>query len=96
MKISESIISNLLIEVDSLNYRQRSIRKCFKNTYNFRLKERLIYEYNLIFDRINEINNISLFLNKKINEKINFANLLAEVTKRSLNENRKKSYLFYS
>ena len=96
MKVSESIISNLLIELDSLNYRQRSIRKCFKNTYNTKLKDRLIIENMFIFERIKQIYNISLLLNQRDNEKINFAKLLAEVTKRSLSENREQSHLFNS
>ena len=56
MKVSESIINNLLIEVDSLTCRLRSIKLSFQTTSNDRLKERLIYENKSIFERVNDIN----------------------------------------
>jgi len=48
-----------------------------------------------IFKRVNEIYNIAELLNKKTNEKINFSSLLAEITKRALNENKFESNLFF-
>ena len=48
-----------------------------------------------IFKRLNEISKIAELLNKKNNEKINFSNLLVEITKRALKENKFESNLFF-
>ena len=94
MKESQSITNNLLIEVDVLTNRLRNIRQSFKTTHNKALKERLFSENKNIFKRINEIYKIAELLNKN-NEKINFSNLLLEITKRTLNENKFESNLFF-
>ncbi len=95
MKESESITNSLLIEVDVLTNRLRNIRQSFKITNNKALKERFFSEKENIFKRINEIYKIANLLNKKTNEKINFSNLLVEITKRTLNENKFESNLFF-
>ena len=95
MKESQSITNNLLIEVDVLTNRLRNIRQSFKTTHNKSLKERLFFENKTIFKRLNEICKIAELLNKKNNEKINFSNLLVEITKRTLNENKFESNLFF-
>ena len=95
MKESESITNSLLIEVDVLTNRLRNIRQSFKITNNKALKERFFSEKENIFKRINEIYKIANLLNKKTNEKINFSNLLLEITKRTLNENKFESNLFF-
>ena len=95
MKESQSITNNLLIEVDVLTNRLRNIRQSFKATHNKALKERLFSENENIFKRVNEISKIAQLLNKKNNEKINFSNLLVEITKRTLNENKFESNLFF-
>ena len=95
MKESQSITNNLLMEVDVLTNRLRNIRQSFKATHNKALRERLFSENKNIFKRLNEISKIAELLNKKNDEKINFSNLLVELTKRSLNENKFKSNLFF-
>ncbi|KGF98496.1 hypothetical protein EU96_0459 [Prochlorococcus marinus str. MIT 9302] len=95
MKESQSITNNLLIEVDVLSNRLRNIKQSFKTTHNKGLKERLFYENKNIFKRVNEISKIAKLLNKKSNEKINFSKLLVEITKRTLNENKLESNLFF-
>ena len=95
MKESQSITNNLLIEVDVLSNRLRNIKQSFKTTDNKALKERLFSENKNIFKRVNEIYQIAELLNKKTNEKINFSNLLIELTKRTLNENKFESNLFF-
>ena len=95
MKESQSITNSLLIEVDVLTNRLRNIRQSFKITNNRSLKERFFSEKENIFKRINEIYKIANLLNKKTNEKINFSNLLVEITKRTLNENKFESNLFF-
>ena len=83
------------MEVDVLTNRLRNIRQSFKSTHNKALKERLFSENKNIFRRIKEISRIAEFLNKKNNDKINFSNLLVEKTKRTLNENKFESNLFF-
>ena len=95
MKESESLTNNLLMEVDVLSNRLRNIKQSFKTTHNKALKERLFSENKNIFKRVNEISKIAELLNKKSNEKINFSNLLVEITKRTLNENKFESKLFF-
>ena len=94
MKESQSLTNNLLMEVDVLSNRLRNIKQSFKTTENKSLKERLFSESKNIFKRVNEIHKIAKILNKN-NEKINFSNLLFEITKRTLNENKFESNLFF-
>ena len=83
------------MEVYVLSNRLRNIKQSFKTTHNKALKERLFSENKNIFKRVNEISKIAQLLNKKTNEKINFSNLLVELTKRTLNENKFESNLFF-
>ena len=94
MKESHSLTNNLLMELDVLTNRLRNIRRSYKNTQNKVLKERLFSENKNIFKRVNEIHKIAELLNKN-NGKINFSNLLFEITKRTLNENKFESNLFF-
>ena len=95
MKESQSITNNLLMEVDVLSNRLRNIKQSFKDTHNKALKERLFSENKNIFKRVNEISKIAELLNKNKTENINFSNLLVEITKRTLNENKFESNLFF-
>ena len=95
MKVSESIINNLLMEVDLLTCRLRSIKLSFQTTSNDRLKERLIYENKSIFERVNDINKTALYLNRSGNEKISFSSLLLEKSRRTLKEITTESNLFF-
>ena len=95
MKESQSLTNSLLIEVDVLSNRLRNIKQTFKTTNNEGLKERLFSENKTIFERVNEIYKIAEILNKNNTEKINFSNLLVEMTKRTLNENKFESNLFF-
>ena len=95
MKESHSITNNLLIEVEVLTNRLRNIKQTFKTTQNIGLKERLFSENKNIFKRINEIYKIAEHLNKSNNEEFNFSTLLIEKTKRTLNENKFESNLFF-
>jgi len=83
------------MEVDVLSNRLRNIKQSFKTTHNKALKERLFSENKNIFKRVNEIYKIAELLNKKNKEKINFSKLLVEITKRTLNENKFESNLFF-
>ena len=95
MKESESLTNNLLMEVDFLSNRLRNIKQSYKTTENKALKGRLFIENKNLFKRINEIYKIAELLNKNNPEKINFSNLLVEITKRILNEIKFESNLFF-
>ena len=83
------------MEVYVLSNRLRNIKQSFKTTHSEALKERLYSENKIIFKRIKEISQIADILNKKNNEKLNFCNLLVEMTKRTLDENKFESNLFF-
>ena len=95
MKESHSITNNLLFEVELLTNRLRNIKQTFKSTQNIGLKKRLFSENKNIFKRINEIYKIAENLEKSNNKEFNFSTLLFERTKRSLNENKFESNLFF-
>ena len=94
MKESQSLTNNLLMEVDVLSNRLRKIKQSYKTTENKALKGRLFIENKNIFKRVKEIYKIAELLNKN-SGKINFSNLLLEITKRTLNENKFESNLFF-
>ena len=95
MKESQSLTNNLLMEVDVLSNRLRNIKQSYTTTENKSLKGRLFSENKNIFKRVNEIYKIAELLNKNNTEKINFSKLLIEITKRTLNENKFESNLFF-
>ena len=95
MKESQSLTNNLLMEVEVLSNRLRNIKQSYKTTENKALKERLFNENENIFKRVNEIHKIAELLNKNNTEKVNFSTLLVEITKRTLNENKFESNLFF-
>jgi len=95
MKESHSLTNNLLMEVDVLLNRLRNIKQSYKTTKNKALKARLFSENKNIFKRVNEIYKIAELLNKNNTEKINFSNILFEITKRILNEKKFESNLFF-
>ena len=82
------------MEVDFLSNRLRNIKQSYKTTENKALKGRLFIENKNIFKRVKEIYKIAALLNKN-DGKINFSNLLFEITKRTLNENKFESNLFF-
>jgi len=82
------------MEIDVLSNRLRNIKQSYKTTENKALKERFFSENKTIFKRVNEIYKIAELVNKN-NEKINFANLLFEITKRTLNEYKIESNLCF-
>jgi len=83
------------MEVDVLSNRLRNIKQSFKTTHNKALKERLFSENIKIYKRVDEISRIAELINKNTNEKINFSNLLIEITKRILIENKFQNSLYF-
>ena len=95
MKESLSLTNNLLMEIEVLSNRLSNIKQFYKSTENKALKGRLFSENRNLFKRVNEIYKIAELLNKNNTENINFSNLLVEITKRTLNENKFESNLFF-
>jgi len=83
------------MEVEVLSNRLRNIKQSYKSTENKALKGRLFSENRNLFKRVNEIYKIAELLNKNNNEKATFSNLLVEITKRTLNEYKFESNLFF-
>jgi hypothetical protein len=83
------------MEVEVLWNRLRNIKQSYKSTENKTLKGRLFSENKNLFKRVNEIYKIAELLNKNNTENINFSSLLVEITKRTLNENKFESNLFF-
>ena len=95
MKVSESIVNDLLFEVDFLTFRIRNIKLSLKTSSNRKLRERLINENISIFERVNEINKTAVLLKKMSKDKISFSNLLIEKSQRTINENKTERNLFF-
>ena len=92
---SESIINNLLSEVDSLSYRITNIHQAYFNTSHVGLRERLIYENRSISERLNEIFSIAKAFKIRNNENISFSSLLVEKCERTISKNRIENNLFF-
>lgn len=95
MNKSESIINDLLIEVETLSYRITSIHQTFLNTSHLSLRERLIYENINISQRLNEIFSIAKVLKDRNNEHMSFSCLLIEKCQRALAKKRIEKNLFF-
>ena len=92
---SESLINNLLNEVDSLSCRIMNIKRAYCNTVHVGLRKRLIYENKNISQRLNEILSIALLLRERTNEKISFSNLLLEKCERIIAQEKMEMNLFF-
>ena len=91
---SESIVNNLLIEVDLLSHRLTNIKQAYCNTTHEGLRKRLFYENKSISRRMNEIFLIAKVLKNRTNEKISFSSLLVEASERSLSKVMEKNLFF--
>ena len=92
---SESIINNLLIEVDSLSYRITNIHQAYFNTSHVGLRDRLFYENKNISQRLYEIFSIAKVLKNRNNENISFSSLLVEKCKRTIDQRKIEKNLFF-
>ena len=95
MYISESITSNLLMEVDLLSNRIDNIQQAYNNTAHDGLRERLFHENKNISQRLNEIYSIAKFLKVKTIEKISFTSLLLEKSERTIAQTSIGKNLFF-
>ena len=92
---SESIINNLLIEVDSLSYRITNIHQAYFNISHVGLRDRLFNENKNISQRLNEIFSIAKVLSDRNNENLSFSSLLVEKCERSITHTKMKTDLFF-
>ena len=92
---SESIISNLLIEVDTLSNRIANIKQAYFNTAHDGLHKRLFFENKQILQRLNEIYSIAKVLRNRTIEKISFSSLLLEKSKRTISQTKMGKNLFF-
>ena len=95
MYLSESITSNLLMEVDSLSNRIENIKQEYSNTAHNGLRERLFYENKNISQRLNEIYSIAKFLKNRTIEKVSFTSLLLEMSERTIAQTKIQRNLFF-
>ena len=95
MNESESIINNLLIEVDALGYRTNNIHQAFLNTSHLGLRERLLNENMSISQRLDEIFLMAKVLKDRNNEHISFSSLLVEKCERAIAKKRIENNLFF-
>ena len=95
MNKSESIINDLLSEVDALSSRITNIHQAFLNTSHVGLRERLFYENINISQRLDEILSIAKILKYRNNEYISFSSLLVEKCKRTIDQKRIEKNLFF-
>ena len=86
---SESIVENLFIELESIEYRMRTIRKSHKQISSFDLKKRLNNEHELLENRIHEIMIISKNISDTRKEPLSLSKLLIEKIKRVKIDNKK-------
>ena len=92
---SESIISILLMEVDSLSNRIANIKKAYFNTSHLGLRKRLFEENKNISQRINEIFSIAKVLRDRNNENLSFSSLLVEICERTITQTKIEKNLFF-
>ena len=92
---SESIINNLLLEVDSLSWRIQNIKQAYCNTSHLDLRERLFFESKIISFRLNEIFSIAKILKKRTKENISFSSLLIEKCERTIAQKDIEKNLFF-
>ena len=91
---SESIINNLLIEVDSLSHRIINIHQTYLRTSHEGLRKRLFEENKNISLRLSEIFSIAKLFKVRNNEIISFSSLLVEKCERTIAQRRIKKDLF--
>ena len=92
---SESIISILLMEVDSLSNRIANIKQAYFNTSHVGLRKRLFDENKNISQRLNEIFSIAKVLKDRNNENLSFSSLLVEKCERTISQTKMEKDLFF-
>ena len=92
---SETIIENLLKEIEVLTNRTCHIKKIYKSIYDNQLKERILKEHNLLKERFLKINNTAKLIRNHSPHEISLSCLLIEKCKRIDNEMIQNNKLFF-
>ena len=85
-EISESIVENLLIEIEMINGRIKRLVMNYNQTVNIDLQKRLIEEYKDLSNRLKEINKTSNTITKFTSNKISLSSLLLVQSNKSLKQ----------
>ena len=85
-EISESIVENLLIEIEMINGRIKKLVMNYNQTVNIDFKKRLIEEYKDLSYRLKEINKTSNTITKFTSNKISLSSLLLVQSNKSLKQ----------
>ena len=83
-EVSESIVENLLIEIEMINSRISKLLLNYNQTSNLELKKRLYREHRDLSNRLSEINSISNAICTLSKKEISLSNLLLVQSNRSL------------
>ncbi len=83
-EVSESIVENLLIEIEMINSRISKLLLNYNQTCNLELKKRLFREHLDLSNRLGEINSISNTICSLSTNEISLSNLLLVQSNRSL------------
>ena len=94
-KTSESVINNLLHEVDKLTIRVKYIKASLGNTICTSLKDRLMFENQAHLQRLSEIQLIAKRIEGRNFFKFGLSSLLVEKCYRSIKEAKFKKDLFF-
>ena len=92
---SESVINDLLIEVDLLSNRLTNIKHAYRNTLHYGLRKRLLCENKINYLRLKEIYSIAKELKNMNKDKLSFSYLLVEKCERSIAQSRIEKNLFF-
>ena len=85
-EISESIVENLLVEIEMINGRIKRLVMNYNQTVNIDLQKRLIEEYKDLSNRLKEINKTSNTITKFTSNKLSLSNLLLVQSNKSLKQ----------
>ena len=83
-EVSESIVENLLIEIEMINSRISKLLLNYNQTSNLELKKRLYREHRDLSNRLCEINSISNVICTLSTKEISLSNLLLVQSNKSL------------
>ncbi len=84
----------MFLEIETLSSRLNIIQSTYSRTTNSCLKERLIIENKLIYERVNEISSIAKLLKKRSIDQISLSDLLFEKCQRTIDEINLKKLFF--
>ena len=95
-KLSESLVTNLLKDIEFIDIRTKNIKNTMKITKNINLKARLKKEYIFLLNKLENIQNLSIDLFKSCQDEISLSALLIEKGNRIKFKTHNNIELFFS